>query len=279
MSGSRFRLWSTSASCELRGSSAIRPMVGVKDRIPLPRAYLRGRGSGVICAHDLWGNGMKSNLMCAGLAVMAALCAPPAASAGPVKPVAFPHEQSTRAPDPEARYGRLSNGMSYIIQANDSPAGTAAIYLRVAAGSLVETDRQKGLAHFVEHMAFNGTTNISEGELRRRLERHGFAFGADSNAFTFDTKTLYMLHAPKSDDDTIDEALFILREVASNVRFDPAAVDRERGVILSESVFAVTPAPGAVKNGWVSFMPARVMLNTSTRLARSTASNPPRRPS
>lgn len=177
---------------------------------------------------------MKSNIMCAGLAVMVVLCAPLAAWAGPVKPVAFPHEQSNRTPDPEARYGRLSNGMSYIIQANDSPAGTAAIYLRVAAGSLVENDRQKGLAHFVEHMAFNGTTNISEGELRRRLERHGFAFGADSNAFTFDTKTLYMLHAPKSDDDTIDEALFILREVASNVRFDPAAVDRERGVILSE---------------------------------------------
>jgi zinc protease len=177
---------------------------------------------------------MKSSTLRVGLAIMAILSAPLTAGAGPVKPVAFPHEQSSRIPDPEARYGRLSNGMSYIIQANDTPTGTAAIYLRVAAGSLVETDKQKGLAHFVEHMAFNGTTNISEGELRRRLERHGFAFGADSNAFTFDIKTLYMLHAPKSDDDTIDEALFILREIASNVRFDPAAVDRERGVILSE---------------------------------------------
>lgn len=177
---------------------------------------------------------MKTGHLRAAIIALALAFAPVTAAAEPVKPIAFPHEQSDRKPDPDARYGRLPNGLTYVVQANATPKGTAAIYMRVAAGSLVETETQKGLAHFVEHMAFNGTTNIPEGELRRRLERHGFTFGADSNAFTFDAKTLYMLNAPKSDDETVKEALFILREMAGNVRFEAAAVDRERGVVLAE---------------------------------------------
>jgi zinc protease len=185
---------------------------------------------------------MKTGRLRAVIIALALAFAPVVAVSEPVKAIVFPHEKSERKPDPAARYGRLPNGLTYVIQANGTPKGTAAIYMRVAAGSLVETEAQKGLAHFVEHMAFNGTTNIPEGELRRRLERHGFAFGADTNAFTFDTKTLYMLNAPKSDDGTLDEALFILREMAGNVRLDPAAINRERGVILSEERLRANPA-------------------------------------
>ena len=177
---------------------------------------------------------MKTGILSAVAMAVALACASPAAIGAPVTAIKFAQESSVRKPDPAARYGRLPNGMTYIIQPNKTPAGTAAIYLRVAAGALMETDAQKGLAHFVEHMAFNGTENIPEGELRRRLERHGFAFGADTNAFTFDSRTVYMLQAPKTDAATLDEALFILREVAGNIRFDAAAVERERGVILAE---------------------------------------------
>ena len=192
---------------------------------------------------------MKPGYLRAAIIALALALAPFVATAEPIKSIVFPHETSNRKPDPAARYGRLPNGLTYVVQANATPKGTAAVYMRVAAGSLVERENQKGLAHFVEHMAFNGTTNIPEGELRRRLERHGFAFGADTNAFTFDTKTLYMLHAPKSDDGTLKEALFILREMAGNVRFDPAAVDRERGVILAEERLRAGPA-GRRSDAW-----------------------------
>lgn len=158
----------------------------------------------------------------------------PALAGHPIPPVTFAQERSTLTADPDELYGRLPNGMTYVIQKNATPAGTASVLMRVRAGSMMETDAQKGLAHFVEHMAFEGTTHIGHGELKPMLERNGFAFGADANAFTTASTTTYMLNAPKSDDKTLDQALFILREVAGNMTIDPAAVDGERGVILAE---------------------------------------------
>ncbi len=162
-----------------------------------------------------------------------ALSALPGA-AKPIPAVAFPQDRSTFKPDPAQVYGRLPNGMTYVIQKNATPAGTASVLLRFRAGSLMETDAQKGLAHFVEHMAFEGSTHIKRGELKRMLERNGFAFGADANAFTTASTTTYMLNAPRSDTKTLDQALFILREVAGNMTIAPEAVDAERGIILSE---------------------------------------------
>ncbi len=157
-----------------------------------------------------------------------------AAIAGPMPATRFPHEQSAFKPDPAAHYGRLANGFTYIIQKNANPAGTAQIYLRIGAGSMMETDRQRGLAHFIEHMAFNGSTHIPRGDLKKILERDGFTFGADANAFTTETQTVYTLSTPKTDAETVGNALFILRDIAGDVTLDPAAVDEERGVILSE---------------------------------------------
>jgi zinc protease len=136
--------------------------------------------------------------------------------------------------DPTVRLGRLSNGMKYAIRANATPKGAASIRMHFDFGSIAENDRERGLAHFIEHMAFNGTTGVAEGEMKRILERHGLAFGADTNAFTSFDSTLYVLELPKAGDELVDTALFLMREVASEVKFDPAAVDRERGVILSE---------------------------------------------
>jgi zinc protease len=136
--------------------------------------------------------------------------------------------------DPAVTYGKLPNGMKYAIRPNTTPKGAASIRLYFDVGSLAETERERGLAHFIEHMAFNGTTNVAEGEMTRMLERQGLAFGPDTNAMTSFESTIYLLELPKADEQRLDTAFFLLREVASEVKFDPEAVDRERGVILSE---------------------------------------------
>lgn len=137
-------------------------------------------------------------------------------------------------PDPSIRYGTLPNGMKYAIMQNATPKGTASVRLQFAFGSIAESDKERGLAHFIEHMAFNGSTHVPEGDMVKMLEREGLAFGPDTNAVTgFDTTT-YMLDLPQTDAEHIDTAMFLFREVASELKFDPAAVDRERGVILGE---------------------------------------------
>ena len=137
-------------------------------------------------------------------------------------------------PDPAIRYGRLANGMKYAIMHNAVPKGGAAVRLHFDFGSLGEKDDERGLAHFIEHMAFNGTKNVPEGEMVRILERQGLKFGPDTNAVTGFDMTMYMLNLPKADEQRVDTALMLMREVAGNVTFDPAAVDRERGVLLGE---------------------------------------------
>ena len=137
-------------------------------------------------------------------------------------------------PDPSIRYGTLPNGMKYAIKNNATPKDTASVRFQFAFGSIGENDNEQGLAHFIEHMAFNGSTHVPEGDMVKILERQGLKFGPDTNAQTgFDTTT-YMLDLPSTDAEHIDTALFLFREVASELKFDPAAVDRERGVILGE---------------------------------------------
>lgn len=136
--------------------------------------------------------------------------------------------------DPAIRFGRLANGMKYAIRRNATPKGTASLRLHFAFGSIAESEQERGLAHFIEHMAFNGTTNVPEGEMIKILERQGLAFGPDTNAATGFDSTTYMLELPKTDAKRLDTAFFLMREVASEVRFDPQAVDRERGIIISE---------------------------------------------
>ena len=146
----------------------------------------------------------------------------------------WPHEASDLEPDPDVRYGVLENGMRYAVMQNDTPSGTGAVRLRFDVGSMAEADDQQGLAHFTEHMIFNGSENVEEGEMIRILERHGLAFGPDTNAYTSFDETVYQLDLPAVDEETLDTAFFLMRETASNVAFDAEAIDRERGVVLSE---------------------------------------------
>jgi len=188
-----------------------------------------------------------SNMMPGGKDQAAAPSAAPAAAApeaaprpagvptiDQVKPGQWPQAHSDVAPDPRVRFGVLSNGMRYAIQKNATPPGQAALRLWFDAGSLNETDAQQGLAHFLEHMAFNGSKNVPEGDMVKILERHGLSFGADTNASTSFSQTTYQLDLPKTDDDTVDTAMMLLREAAGELTIAPDAVDRERGVVLSE---------------------------------------------
>ena len=136
--------------------------------------------------------------------------------------------------DTTIRYGRLANGMKYAIMKNATPKGAASLRLSLAFGSIGEAEHERGLAHFIEHMAFNGTTNVPEGDMKKILERQGLEFGPDTNATTGFDATTYMIDVPKADATRLDTAFLLLRETASEVKFDPAAVDRERGVLISE---------------------------------------------
>lgn len=158
---------------------------------------------------------------------------PTSVSALAAKPV-WAFEQSDVPVDPAWRFGRLANGMRYAIRPNATPRGTVMVRMQVRAGSLDEDENERGFAHYVEHMAFNGSTRVPEGEMVKLLERDGLAFGADTNASTNYDRTTYMLDLPRSDAGLIDTALMLMRETASELTFAPAAVERERGVILAE---------------------------------------------
>ncbi|HEY6816635.1 MAG TPA: insulinase family protein [Croceibacterium sp.] len=158
----------------------------------------------------------------------------PAATA-PVQPQhEWPFATSDLPPDPAYRFGRLDNGMRYVIRPNATPRGTAMVQFWVDAGSLAETPEELGYAHFIEHMAFNGSTRVPEGEMIRLLEREGLAFGADTNASTNFDVTLYKLDLPRNTPALLDTSLMLMREVASELSFNPDAVEREKGVVLSE---------------------------------------------
>lgn len=152
----------------------------------------------------------------------------------------WPQDVSDLAADPAVRYGQLDNGLRYAILVNETPPNVASVRMVFNMGSLGERDDQRGVAHFIEHMAFNGSTDVAEGEMVPLLERHGLQFGPDTNAFTGLDTVGYQLDLPEADAEMIDTALFLMRETASELLFDPAAIDRERGVVLSEERFRNT---------------------------------------
>lgn len=172
-----------------------------------------------------------------------ALAREPAVVEAPATPTLNPQSDAARAwnfassdipVDPNIVFGVLPNGMKYALLKNTTPKDSVVLRMRFDVGSFAEADDQRGLAHFLEHMVFNGSTNVPEGEMIKLLERKGLAFGADTNASTGFDETIYQLDLPNASDDLIDTGLMLMRETASEVTIDPAAVDRERGIILSE---------------------------------------------
>ena len=154
---------------------------------------------------------------------------------------AFVHEVTDLPADPDILYGQLENGLRYAVRANQTPPNVASVRMVFNMGSLGEAEDQRGLAHFIEHMAFNGTTDVPEGEMVPLLERYGLQFGPDTNAFTGYETVGYQLDLPDAGDEAVETALFLMRQTASEMLFDPEAIDRERGVILSEERVRNTP--------------------------------------
>ncbi len=137
--------------------------------------------------------------------------------------------------DPGLTYGTLDNGLTYYILENDMPENRAEFYLVVNVGATLEDDSQNGLAHFCEHMCFNGTTNFEKHEIIHFLQSIGMKFGPEINAFTSHDNTTYMLQkVPTEDPANVDTALMILYDWANNVSFESEEIDNERGVIHEE---------------------------------------------
>jgi zinc protease len=136
--------------------------------------------------------------------------------------------------NPSVRTGKLKNGLTYYIQRNTKPEKRAELRLAVNAGSTMENDDQQGLAHFVEHMAFNGSKNFKKNDLVNYLESIGTKFGPDLNAYTSFDETVYMLQIPTDKKDIVDKGLLILKDWSHNLSFDSLEIEKERGVVLEE---------------------------------------------
>ncbi len=174
------------------------------------------------------------------LAVTLAAAAPRAQSAAPVAPPAAQLPAVATDPaaelplEPSIRAGRLPNGLRYFLRQNARPARRVSLRLAVDVGSLHEDDDQRGLAHFLEHMAFNGSTNFKPGELVAFLESIGARFGPHVNASTSFDETIYMLDVPTDRDGYVDKGLLALRDFAGGASLTGEEIDKERGVVLEE---------------------------------------------
>lgn len=148
--------------------------------------------------------------------------------------VTIPDDPSSQVPvDPNVRKGKLDNGLTYYIRKNSRPEDRVELRLAVNAGSLLEDEDQLGLAHFTEHMAFNGTANFEKNELVNVLQQAGVKFGAHLNAYTSFDETVYMLKLPTADT-TMEKGMQILEDWASAITLDSSEIDKERGVVIEE---------------------------------------------
>lgn len=136
--------------------------------------------------------------------------------------------------DPNVKIGKLSNGLTYYIRKNVKPEKKVELRLVVNAGSILEDKDQQGLAHFTEHMAFNGTKNFKKNELVDFLQSIGVEFGADLNAYTSFDETVYILPIPTDKPENVEKGFLVLEDWASTVAFEDAEIDKERGVVLEE---------------------------------------------
>lgn len=152
--------------------------------------------------------------------------------AAAVAPFSEAHQQLPL--DPAVERGMLPNGLTYYIRQHDEPRGRAELRLVVNAGSILEDEDQRGLAHFVEHMAFNGTENFAKQELVDYIESIGMRFGADLNAYTSFDETVYMLTVPTDDPELLRTGVQILSEWAARISFEDEEIDKERGVVIEE---------------------------------------------
>jgi zinc protease len=177
------------------------------------------------------------------LALLAAACAPLSPDAAPPGATIPPTSadaadtwelDETLPIDPNVRIGQLENGLTYYVRANQEPENRAELRLVVNAGSVLEDEDQRGLAHFLEHMLFNGTERFPEQELVEFFESIGMGFGPDVNAYTSFDETVYQLRIPTDEPELVQKGFDVLEDWAAYATIAPEEVDKERGVIVEE---------------------------------------------
>src|SRR6202012_1813809 len=164
--------------------------------------------------------------------------------------------------DAAVRTGKLANGFTYYIRHNEEPKNRAVFYLVNKVGSVLESDDQRGLAHFMEHMSFNGTTHFPKNELVSYLQKAGVRFGADINAYTSFDETVYQLPLPTDNPDVLKNGIEIMHDWAHGATLDPTEIDKERGVVLEEKRLG----KGAADRMRTKYLP--VILNNSRYASR-----------
>ncbi|SOB80602.1 zinc protease [Sphingomonas guangdongensis] len=147
---------------------------------------------------------------------------------------AWLYKGSDITPDPDWRFGTLPNGLRYAVRKNGVPPGQVAIRVRIDAGSLMERDSERGFAHLIEHLSFRGSEHVPDGEAKRVWQRMGVTFGADSNASTSFTQTVYKLDLPMANETSLAESMKILSGMMTGPGLTQAALDAERPVVIAE---------------------------------------------
>ena len=148
--------------------------------------------------------------------------------------VKWPHEKSDLLPDPVLIFGKLPNGFRYVLMENHRPKDRVSMHLDVQAGSMYESDNQQGLAHFLEHMLFDGSENFKPGELVKFFQSIGMQFGPDANAHTGFNETVYDMLLPDGDREGLAKGLVVMKDFAKGAFLFPSEVDKERRVVLAE---------------------------------------------
>lgn len=165
------------------------------------------------------------------VALILGLALLPVAKSGAVN---FARESIDLKSNSAVRWGQLDNGLRYAVLANPEPKGRASLRFTVMAGSLHEAEDQRGLAHFLEHMAFNGSQNFPAGTLVEYFQRLGMSFGGDTNAHTGFDETVYQLELPDAKPETVARAFTLFADYGGGLLLQPESIEKERGIILSE---------------------------------------------
>ena len=198
---------------------------------------------------------------CTGLQMLPDSAPPPSAESSEEAPAevaefdisAYPADERL-ADDPQIRKGVLDNGFTYYIRHNDEPENRAAIWLAVNAGSTQEDDDQLGVAHFLEHLLFNGTENFPKTGVIDFLESVGMEFGPDTNAYTSYDETVYTIQVPTDDAEVVSTGIQIMEEWAGHALLEPEEVDAERGVIVEEWRARQESASGRIREQSIPFI-------------------------
>ncbi len=146
----------------------------------------------------------------------------------------WPHEKSDLYPDPTLIYGKLPNGFRYVLMENHEPKKRVSMHLNIQAGSMNEGNHEQGLAHFLEHMLFNGSTHFKPGELVKYFQSIGMQFGPDANAHTGFYETVYDVLLPEGDIENLKKGLVVLKDYAQGAFLLQSEIDKEKKVVLAE---------------------------------------------